>query len=227
MPPSIPHHLLLYSSSTANLGLFNGKMGISLFFFHYSRFTGKKYLDDFAGSLLDEIYDEIDLNCPWNMEDGLAGIAWGMEYLIRHRFVSGDTDEMLEKPDHRIVGQDVRRITDTSVEKGLKGLAYYVIARYASKSAISPVIGLPYVSELCTSLRRNAGEDTEAHTLMRQLKHVLNGEALTIDPDTLLHDILPMDTNPENKLLGNDLPLGIRNGYAGIGLQLLRQQQAL
>src|SRR5450759_41468 len=83
----IANVLLLNASFIDNLGLLNGKMGIAIFFFHYSRYTGNKAFEDFAGELIDEIYEEISTLTPMNFEDGLTGIGWGIEYLIRHNFV--------------------------------------------------------------------------------------------------------------------------------------------
>jgi hypothetical protein len=42
--------LLLHSSFSENLGLFNGKMGISIAFFHLFRQTGNELYENYAGS---------------------------------------------------------------------------------------------------------------------------------------------------------------------------------
>ena len=51
-------YLMLHSSFTDKIGLFEGKMGIILFFMNYSRYTRCKRYEKFAGELIDEIYEE-------------------------------------------------------------------------------------------------------------------------------------------------------------------------
>ncbi len=90
----IANILLINGSFTDNLGLLNGKMGIAIFFFHYARYCNKVY-EDYAGELVDEIYDEINTNTPVNFADGLTGIGWGIEYLVKNGFVQANIDEAL------------------------------------------------------------------------------------------------------------------------------------
>lgn len=219
----IIRELMLYSSSIDNLGLINGKMGISIFFFHYHRFTEENVYKKFGGELIDEIYDEIDLKYPPGFSDGLAGIAWGIEYLIRNRFVDADSDELLEELDRQIIKYDVRKMTDHSLEAGLKGFAHYIIARYFSRRRISPVISVQYVEELLTSLIRNNSGDLESSQLIHNLYSVINAKALTINPDDFLFDLIKENKIPSGGIFRKKIPLGIHGGYAGIGLKILNQ----
>lgn len=98
----IANVLLLNASFIDNLGLLNGKMGIAIFFYHYSRYTHNKIFDEYAGELLDEIYEEINATTPVNFENGLTGIGWGIEYLVKNKYVQADTDEALEEIDNLI-----------------------------------------------------------------------------------------------------------------------------
>ena len=70
-------YLTINSSFIGDLGLFHGRMGIILFFAHYARATQSKHYEDFAGCLLDELYEEIHEDLPVNLENGLCGIGWG------------------------------------------------------------------------------------------------------------------------------------------------------
>ena len=47
------HHLLLQSPFVKDVGLFHGKMGITLFFYHYSRHVNNAVYADYADELLD------------------------------------------------------------------------------------------------------------------------------------------------------------------------------
>ena len=42
-------------------GLAGGKLGIAIFFYHYAQYTGNKYYDEFAGSLIDDLSDQINI----------------------------------------------------------------------------------------------------------------------------------------------------------------------
>lgn len=98
----ISNILLLNTSFTDNLGLLNGKMGIAIFFYHYFRYSGKNIFEDYAGELVDQIYSEISTNTSINLSDGLTGIGWGIEYLVKNGFVQADTDEALSEIDSAI-----------------------------------------------------------------------------------------------------------------------------
>jgi hypothetical protein len=98
----IANILMINASFTENLGLLNGKMGIAIFFYHYFRYTNIKIYDDYAGELLDEIYQQIKLTTPVDFANGLTGIGWGIEYLVKQKFVQADTDETLEDIDSLI-----------------------------------------------------------------------------------------------------------------------------
>ncbi len=129
----ISQFLMLQSSFSNNLGLLNGKMGIVLFFYHYAKYSGKKIYSDFAGELINEIYQEIHYDFPINFQDGLCGIAWGIEYIIQNRFVDIEPSNILEDIDIKIMEWDIRKIYDYSLETGVLGVAYYAISRNAGR----------------------------------------------------------------------------------------------
>ena len=95
----IATHYLFYGSFYSDLGLYNGKMGMIIFFFHYARYTGNSLYEDFAGELLDDIYEDITDNISFSQ---LCEIGWGILYLLQQGFVEGNADEVLEIIDERI-----------------------------------------------------------------------------------------------------------------------------
>ena len=210
-------HILLNSSFISNLGLFHGKIGIVLFFAHYSRYSGDPLYDEFAGKLLDEVYEEIHIDLPVDFENGLCGIGWGIEYLVQNNFMEGDTDEILEDIDRRIMERDLRRITDISFQKGLGGITYYAMARLTAKrkenqSAFDPT----YLQDLQQTLNRSdIGKDDENPlNLIQDFQKCLLGEKYILKfPGFLLKNL------PEkyDKIL--ELPLGIFEGLSGSGLK--------
>lgn len=204
-------HILLNSSFVPDLGLFHGKMGIVLFFAHYARYTGNPIYDDFAGKLLDEIYEDITMDLPINLEYGLCGIGWGIEYLIQNKFMDGDANEILEEIDSRIMERDPRRIKDISLEKGLGGIAFYINTRLKSKS--------------------NTQENIFDTEFIRDLEKAVNKSKL--NNQNIYSNVLNKNKNGLLKLLTLDLPIltnditinpvGIYKGLSGIGLKCVRQ----
>lgn len=125
----IVNHLILHASFTDDVGLFHGKMGIILFFAHYARYTGNHLFDDFAGELLNEVYENVTEALPINLESGLCGIGWGTGYLIQNGFLEGNADEILKEIDHKIMEQDLKRMKDRSLPTGLLGIGCYIDQR--------------------------------------------------------------------------------------------------
>lgn len=143
-------HLVLNVSFLTDIGLFHGKMGHVIFFAHYGRLVNNDFYEVFASELLDEIYEEINTCLPINMEYGLCGIGWGMEYLVGKGFMDGCTDEILKDIDNLIMERDPRRFHDLSFRKGLGGILYYVMIRLSSPRETD---NLPFDSLYLQSLR--------------------------------------------------------------------------
>ena len=206
-------YLTINSSFTGDLGLFHGRMGIILFFAHYARATQSKHYEDFAGYLLDELYEEIHNDLPVNLENGLCGIGWGIEYLVQQGVMEGDTDEILADIDRKVMELDPLRMTNLSFWRGLAGIAFYVIARLNANRATS---ALPFDDAYLTSLQQalERAEFTEKEEVPADLPVVFNqalkGEKLTLSlPDCLTRSSLSLDKSFDEILLG------LEEGLAG------------
>lgn len=218
----IARYLMLHTSFTDNIGLFDGKMGVVLFFMNYSRYTRCKRYEKFAGELLDEIYEEIHIDCSANFGNGLAGIVWGIEYLIRNQFVKAESNEILKELDDRILERDVRRVKDTSVESGLKGIAYYAISRCAEREY--SFIFNDYMIELVQTLKMTTEQDHEIKLLTTTLQDIINKNKTSSKTDFLERLLANIHINvPFNFLKGRSL--GLRGGYAGIGLKIIQEER--
>lgn len=134
---NVANHLILHSNNLSDIGLFHGKMGVVLFFAHYARHTGMAIYDDFASALVDEICDNIPETLPVNLESGLCGIGWGIQYLISNGFMEGDPDEILLDIDEKIMERNLLRIKDRSLATGLMGISSYINIRINHKRPIS------------------------------------------------------------------------------------------
>jgi hypothetical protein len=131
----ITNTLLLNASFIDNLGLMHGKMGIAIYFFHLARETENQIYEDYAGELIDEIYDEISISTPSDFENGLAGIGWGIEYLVQQGFIEADTDEVLESIDNQL-HPSRNHILGIGLLNGLVGLGYYYLKRIQNVNSI-------------------------------------------------------------------------------------------
>lgn len=218
----IGRHLLLNASFLKNLGLMHGKMGIILFFCHYARYTQNKLYEDFAGELLDEVYKEIHNHIYPGLENGLAGIGWGMEYMIQNEFMEGETNEVLEELDGRLMEQDIRRIADLSFQCGLGGILYYVMCRLNSPSRNRNCLPFDacYLSDLHNAACRLLTDDSVEEKTREIAKRYINRRELDIyrfssdDLKTFLTSL------PDNE----DViawPLGLADGCAGVGLKII------
>jgi hypothetical protein len=125
----IANVLLLNASFTDNIGLLNGKMGIAIFFYNYARYTGSKIFEEYAGELIDEIYEEINTNTPADFTNGLTGIGWGIEYLVKNGFIEADTDEALSDIDNSVYRSMFSRPLLLENGNELFGYGFYYIAR--------------------------------------------------------------------------------------------------
>ena len=65
----IANHLIMNSSFLTDLSLYHGKTGIVLFLYNYARYTKNPVYEEFAGELLDEIFNEIHDNIGPDFEN--------------------------------------------------------------------------------------------------------------------------------------------------------------
>ena len=204
-------YLTINSSFLGDLGLFHGIMGIVLFFAHYARVTQNKQYEDFAEILLDEIYEEIHWDLPINLENGLCGIGWGIEYLVQHGFMEGNTDEILADIDRKVLEIDPLRISDLSFRRGLTGIIFYVIARLNSYRETDKLpFDNSYLESIQQVLNHTANESTAIKFTKRVLCHVLKGNKIVLSISQLsLSTNLRFD-NTFDKIL-----LGLENGLTG------------
>lgn len=83
---SIIFKLMLSSSCIEEIGLFRGKIGISLFFFMLSRSSGKKMYQKFGEKLVEESLQDISEDCPIRFDNGLLGIGFAFSYFATNGF---------------------------------------------------------------------------------------------------------------------------------------------
>lgn len=122
------NRLLLETAFLRDTGLFHGQTGIILGFALLYERTSDEIYKEIMDVLLDRMTERLTNDLSINFDKGIAGIGWGMEYLIQNRLVEGDSLEVCKEFDERIVRENVRRMTDLSLETGLEGLLHYITA---------------------------------------------------------------------------------------------------
>lgn len=142
-----------------DIGLLDGRMGIALFLYYYSRFSGQEEWKDLGFTLLEGIFDQIETDeVPHTFCEGLAGIGWGLTHLISQGFVEADIDSILEELDQ--FSSDVMRryIEDSNFDylQGAVGIGLYFLERYPSPPAARSL------QALLDALERQAVHGTDA-----------------------------------------------------------------
>ena len=97
----IANTLVLYSYHVTGNGLLNGRMGIILYLFRYSSYAGNEYYSDFAGDLLDKVL-RTSANMPSDFENGLTGVGWAVNRLLKEGLVDGNPNEVLQSVDRKV-----------------------------------------------------------------------------------------------------------------------------
>ena len=96
---SIANILLINIQHIDKLGLWNGKMGVILFFYHY---------EDVADSLLDLVLEAVSRSAHSDSYALLSSVGIGIEYLLAQQFVESDSDDLLEDFDKYLLSGGTR-----------------------------------------------------------------------------------------------------------------------
>lgn len=117
-----------------DIGLWNGKMGISIYLLHLARITQDEKYENEAFELIDTVYEIISLENPFFFESGLIGVGCGFEHIIHNGFVDAGRDEIVSEID--LVAMNIidsRPIGSLSLGKGVCGIGYYLYHRLKNR----------------------------------------------------------------------------------------------
>jgi len=132
----IAHILLQSIQSIPNQGgLLDGTSGISLFFLHYYKLTGKrKYLDQ-ALSILEWTGERISLfKDDFSFSTGLPGLTWYIEYLSQHGYIENDTDEIMEDVCEHLNNANFINDTHVNFSEVFIGYGQHYLSRIANSN---------------------------------------------------------------------------------------------
>lgn len=217
------HHLVLHCNDVPSAtGLLKGEMGIVLVLAHYAKVRSNPYIEKVADCLLSKVLDNLTKTEDIGFATGLAGVGWGIEFLIQNGYMKGDSIAICEEIDQRIMSVDIRRMHDKSFETGLKGLLTYLLAHLQGGIKNGHLafddIYINDWTEKLKVLSEGDPEDTTWIEGIRQMDAIVNGRECAI-PLTLRPFVRPMKRCPRKNL-------GIQEGMAGYIELMLEQDQA-
>lgn len=117
-------------------GLANGKMGLCIYFYHLSRLENIPEYTEIADGLLDYIIENITKYQSVNVESGLAGVAIGLDHLIKEKFIDGDINNILEEVDDKIfkaIAFKEESLSTMVIHEKIH-LLYYLYIRYKEQN---------------------------------------------------------------------------------------------
>lgn len=216
----LANHLVINSSAINNLGLLHGKMGIVVFFYRYGRYIKNRMYEEFAGELLDEIFEDVHNQLPIDFENGYLGIGWGIEYLANEKFIDGNTNIVLEDMDKKIMERDIRRISDMSLETGLEGIFHFVLSRIQNNLDVHSLFDKQYFSDLFNITDGiTSGISEPLSTLILDFRRWILTKELNYNSSIFLHDFFQPKIPNNDNIYEWNLSL---DGCAGIGLNIIK-----
>ena len=215
----ISNHLTLNAPNMSDIGLFQGKMGVVLFFYLYSRYTQSGYYQDFADILLDEVVEELDTSLNISLKNGLSGIGWSLEYLVQNNFIEGDTSEILHDINLTIMNKaDFSNCCDFSFESGLSGVVFYIKTHLSSPVRENKSLPFPpsFLSNLVSVIKKNKLDNYPFCSFLKYMHRPFASQ----DRLTLSRFLAPPKNGYEREIYKN-CSLGLHGGLAGIGINLM------
>lgn len=192
-PPVDPElflsELAAYLRSTVSYvlqgGLYAGRLGLVLFFYHYADYAQKTEFREVADRMLETILSGLNADMPVDIGYGLCGIGFLLSYLMQKGFVEGEPDEVLEEVDRMVVERTDFDNEDWSFETGLTGVIYYVAYRVESRTpSVQAIYHVTYLQRLCTlidKLEHHPDWACPYQALLENCKQVLQGGKFVMD----------------------------------------------
>ncbi|MDR2037743.1 MAG: hypothetical protein LBQ60_07460 [Bacteroidales bacterium] len=78
------------------IGLMSGKTGIAILLYHYARFMNEPKMAESADILIGIVMREIKPDVGKEFNNGISGIIWGIDYLIKQDFLEAEEDLFCE-----------------------------------------------------------------------------------------------------------------------------------
>ena len=93
------HEIIVNAGFNSHLGLYDGKMGISLLLHYYNRFIQNNEVEEYANHLINEVFTAIAEENSFNLIPDITNIAWTICHLTEQGFIESDLNEIFEDMD--------------------------------------------------------------------------------------------------------------------------------
>lgn len=114
-------------------GLLEGDMGVCIYYFVAGRMESDSQKTQLGETALEKIMANMRTNKKLYMEDGITGIAMGISFLLKHKYIDGDVNEVLQDIDDHVY-KGTCAVLETKSGANLKTLVLellvYFLARY-------------------------------------------------------------------------------------------------
>lgn len=164
---------------------------------------------------------------PFSFSNGLSGIGWGIEYLIQHKLVEGESVEISEEIDHKIMETDPKRILDFSLETGFEGLLLYIL--YHLQGIIKQGTSLPfdsiYLSDIysvCKNIKNKNVNESLRSLLDIHINFAENKVMPDYEPQVISFATNVLEIDYDNI---TTYPLGLKYGLVGTLVHLLQKDK--
>lgn len=210
------HYLLLKSHFLKELGLFYGKIGVAITFFDYGRKVNNKIFYDHARELIEGILNKIDHRINNDFGTGLAGIAWGIEYMVQNKYIDENSNSLCTDIDDRMMLISFERMTDLSLETGIEGILHYILSRFKGSltSNNTTLFDKSFLDDLNDKITH-----VKKLEISKDLRYLIDEFIYFMRNNTIFSYNLCSRSfyigNTNLNEIENNMPLGLRKGLSG------------
>ena len=138
--------ILVQYNHNGNSSLLGGSAGVAFSLMHLAQINKNERFYDKSIYLLEELIGQE--NSKWTASglshSGLSGIAWMINFMIKHEMIETDTEELLEEVDstlkHYCVSLPFEDKPSLDFLHGLQGIAFYFLQRDNSDNLLDLIL---------------------------------------------------------------------------------------
>lgn len=120
---------ILLADFTKDFAIFDGNCGKLLVCMLWTKWQKSEFFEKLSCSLYEKIINHVTTFTGVNMSNGLLSLGWTIEFLNQNKLINCNTNEVLRDIDEKVLTLNCKRIKDTSLGSGVRGIIAYVYAR--------------------------------------------------------------------------------------------------
>jgi len=163
------HHMMLHSKDFPNQGLLYGRLGVALVMEQYAMNTQLKPVRILAENIIEESFEHISSDVPLDLSSGLCGIGWSIEFMLQNGFMKGNSLDICEVIDNKLMQENPNFSDNLSLERGLEGKLHYILAHIQGTKNKGKPFSRQYLELLMTKLNLIIESNTPTTNTMRNL----------------------------------------------------------